>query len=61
MSKHVNTPEAAGELGVETRTLERWRLERRGPPYRKFGRRVLYELDALHDWAQKQTVQPGPQ
>jgi len=39
------------------RTLENWRQRRVGPPYRKFGSRVLYPIEALLDWERKQTVE----
>ena len=43
--------EAAEFLRVSVRSLERWRLEGIGPPYRRFGRRVVYERDDLLTWA----------
>ena len=38
-------------LGLSERMLERLRLEGRGPVYRKFGRRVLYEGRDVLAWA----------
>jgi hypothetical protein len=43
--------EAAGYLRVSERTLERWRLEGTGPPFRRFGRRVVYASEDLSGWA----------
>jgi hypothetical protein len=37
-------------LKVPPRTLEDWRLTRSGPPYRKIGRHVRYELTEVMDW-----------
>jgi excisionase family DNA binding protein len=45
--------EAAELLRVSQRTLERWRLEGSGPPFRRFGRRVVYARQDLEDWATK--------
>ncbi|WP_426271536.1 helix-turn-helix domain-containing protein [Dyella kyungheensis] len=38
-------------------TLAHWRNKRKGPPFRKFGSRVLYPIEALLDWERKQTVE----
>jgi hypothetical protein len=35
-------------------TLRRWRREARGPPFRKFGSRVLYHRDEALAWAEAQ-------
>lgn len=46
----VTDREAAEILGLAVQTLRNWRYERRGPPYRRIGGRVirysLRELDA---------------
>lgn len=42
--------ELATLLKVPARTLEDWRLTRSGPPYRKIGRHVRYELTEVMDW-----------
>jgi hypothetical protein len=41
-------------LGLSVRTMERLRLEGRGPVYRKFGRRVLYQWRDVLAWADSQ-------
>jgi hypothetical protein len=48
---YLTKDEAATELGVSTRTLDRWHAERVGPPRTLFGRKVLYRQAALFDWA----------
>ena len=45
---------AARFLGLSPRTLERFRLDGRGPVFRKFGRRCLYHRDDLLSWADGQ-------
>ena len=46
-----NQPEAAELLRLSERTLERWRVEGIGPPFRRFGRRVVYAKTDLESWA----------
>ena len=41
-------------LGLSERTMERLRLEGRGPAFRKFGRRVLYQWRDVLAWADAQ-------
>jgi hypothetical protein len=51
-------PRFLDEVGVEThycisrKTLRNWRIFGKGPPYRKFGASVRYEVRALEEWAQ---------
>ena len=47
--------ETAAFLRLSEITLSRWRTEGGGPPYRKFGRRVLYARTDLVAWAEAQT------
>ena len=41
---------------IKVQTLTGWRNKRKGPPFVKFGSRVLYPLDLLEQWEKKQTV-----
>ena len=50
----LNAREAAMWLRVSPITLGRWRIEGTGPPYRKFGRRVVYAQRDLFSWAEAQ-------
>ncbi len=52
---YLSTKQAATILNISPRTLERWRIEGKGPDYRKFGTRVTYSQSALLEWAEKQT------
>jgi len=47
------TPEAAAILGLRPRTLERMRLEGRGPTFCKHGRIVVYHESDLIAWSEK--------
>ncbi len=46
-SPYFTTREAAGYLRLQPSTLERWRSVGGGPPYQKFGGRVVYLRDDL--------------
>ncbi len=47
------TPEQlATHLGVTTRTLQRWEVERMGPPRVVIGRQVFYRTASVDAWLQ---------
>jgi len=46
----LNTDELAEELGLTSRSLERWRQTGEGPEYLKIGRSVRYELEVVRNW-----------
>jgi predicted DNA-binding transcriptional regulator AlpA len=50
-SRKLNVREAAQFLGLSVSTLNKLRLSGNGPQYMKFGRRVLYDLRDLEEWA----------
>lgn len=52
-SPFLSNEEAAAFLKLSPRALEKLRVVGGGPPFRKFGRRVLYRMDELEDWAAK--------
>ena len=52
--KYLDTAAVARRYGMSPRTLERWRLEGKGPVFCKFGRRVMYADDDLVAWELKQ-------
>ena len=52
-----NTVEAAAYLGLSPGTLEVWRSFGRGPRYRKFGRRVMYDTPDLDSYAASHVVE----
>jgi hypothetical protein len=49
--------EAAALLRLSEITLCHWRIEGSGPPFRKFGRRVVYEHSDLITWTEAQRRQ----
>lgn len=50
-SRYLTNAEAAAFLKLSPRTLEKQRVIGGGPRFRKFGRRVLYALADLEQWA----------
>ena len=52
---NCDTPTAAAYLKISPRTLERWRIEGKGPIYSKLGSRVIYAHSDLVEF-QKQNI-----
>jgi excisionase family DNA binding protein len=50
LSDYFTPKEAAAELKVTDRTLDRWHRLGEGPPITKLGRRVLYRRASLQAW-----------
>ena len=53
-SPYLNQDAAGAFLGLSVRTLERFRVNGRGPKYLKLGRRIAYARDDLTAWADSQ-------
>lgn len=49
----LTEPEAADYIRVKPRTLQGWRLAKRGPPFCRLGRKVLYLPRDLDDFLEK--------
>jgi excisionase family DNA binding protein len=47
----LTTVEAAAWLRLTKNTLEKMRVQGRGPEYRKHGRYVRYHIEDLVDWS----------
>lgn len=52
--RYLTEIEVAERTQISLKTLRRWRLERRGPAYRKFGSLVRYGEEELTQWEQAQ-------
>jgi len=50
-TRKLATPAAATYLGLSKSTLDKMRMSGQGPPYLKLGRRVVYDIDDLEQWA----------
>ncbi len=53
----LDTPSAAKMMHMSSRTLEKWRSLGEGPPFLKFGRRVLYSRTDLEGWIESRRRQ----
>jgi hypothetical protein len=53
LSEYFTQEEAATELKVTERTLDRWQRLREGPPITRLGRRILYRRSSLQAWLRK--------
>jgi excisionase family DNA binding protein len=53
LSDYFTQKEAAAELKVTDRTLDRWQRLREGPPVTRLGRRILYRRSSLQAWLRK--------
>jgi hypothetical protein len=54
LADFLTQKEAAAELRVCERTLDRWRWLDEGPPITKLGRRTLYRRSSLKTWLRTQ-------
>jgi len=50
LADFLTPDEAASELKICTRTLDRWHRLGEGPPITRLGRRVLYRRSSLLEW-----------
>jgi hypothetical protein len=56
LADFLTQKEAAAELRVCERTLDRWRRLDEGPPITKVGRRTLYRRSSLQAWLRAQEL-----
>jgi hypothetical protein len=56
LSDYFTQEEAATELKVTERTLDRWQRLREGPPITRLGRRILYRRSSLQAWLRRREV-----
>lgn len=54
LAGYVDTEALAASLGVHPTTLVKWRTARRGPPFTRLGKRVLYNLEKFRQWLEQQ-------
>ena len=56
LHQHLNEYQVADRLGISVKTLRKMRHERRGVPYIKIGRRVLYSEIDVALWSDENKV-----
>ncbi|MBW9062020.1 helix-turn-helix domain-containing protein [Rhizobium herbae] len=53
---HLNTQQAADYLNLSVKTLQNWRVQKRGPAFRKYENgSVRYDLRTIQKWAARQS------
>ena len=53
----LTVSEAADYLGISKKTLQRWRLDHKGPAYAKLNNKLIrYRLADLDEWMNQQLV-----
>jgi predicted DNA-binding transcriptional regulator AlpA len=52
----LTADQAASVLHKSKRTLERYRITGEGPRFVKAGRRILYPLKSIQEWAEQRLV-----
>jgi predicted DNA-binding transcriptional regulator AlpA len=52
-ARWLRARDAAAVLGVAVGTLADWRCEGKGPPFKRLGRAVVYDLAALNAWMEQ--------
>jgi len=50
LADYWTKPETARALNICEKTLDRWHLDKRGPPRTKLGRTVLYKKTSVAAW-----------
>lgn len=48
--RFMTTDQCAEYIKVKPRTLDQWAWQRKGPPFKRAGRRRLYERQAVDAW-----------
>lgn len=56
LEDYLTQDQAAAELSVCSRTLDRWRVLAMGPPVTKIGRQVYYRRSSVMAWLQAREV-----
>jgi hypothetical protein len=47
---YLSRPELAKQIGKHWRTLERWGIEREGPPITWLGKQPFYKIASVRQW-----------
>jgi len=58
VNQALSDVEASRLLGLSPQTLRNWRCMMKGPAYSKIGRRVVYTLDDLEGYRDRNRIDP---
>jgi hypothetical protein len=59
LDDYLTEEECAAELNVAAITLAVWRMQKKGPPVTRIGRRILYRKSSVRTWLQSQERPPS--
>jgi predicted DNA-binding transcriptional regulator AlpA len=54
LDDYLNEDQCAEALGMAAVTLAIWRMQRKGPPITRIGRRIYYRKSSLKTWLESQ-------
>jgi hypothetical protein len=54
LANYLSRDQLADELGVTTRTISRWRWNRKGPPAHRIAGRVMFKRADVVVWLEQQ-------
>jgi len=57
LSEYMSRDELARDLKRHPRTIKRWHLQRKGPPYIKIANAILYKRSDVAAWLESQRVE----
>lgn len=58
LNDYFTEEQCARELDMAPITLAIWRMQRKGPPVTRIGRRILYKKSSLREWVASQEGPP---
>lgn len=58
MERPVPTSTVAEFLNVARSTIDRWRRQGKGPPYRRIGNRCMYLMSEVQEWLEAERRDP---
>ncbi len=58
--RHLYQEDLARRWGLSPRSLERWRWQRKGPPYLKIGRHIVYRVGDIEAYESEHMQKPTP-
>jgi excisionase family DNA binding protein len=58
LADYLTPEQLARELNLAPITLARWRSHKKGPPFTRSGRQVLYSKEGVKKWLERTETKP---
>lgn len=58
LDDYLDEDACAAELDLAPITLATWRMQKKGPPVTRIGRRIYYKKSSLREWLASQEEKP---